>query len=110
MRRATVNIGGEPAGVLSEISRRHYHFRYHALYLQNPDAQPVSLTMPTTRPEYEADELFPFFANMVAEGRNRELQARLMRIDLQDLFGLLLATAQYDTIGNVTITPLPNAS
>ena len=53
--------------------------------------------------EYHSDSLFPFFENMLSEGSNRELQMRLFKLDEKDSFGLLLATARYDTIGAVTI-------
>jgi len=42
---------------------------------------------------------------MISEGFNRKLQCQLLRIDEKDYFGLLLATAQYDTIGAITIKP-----
>jgi len=50
--------------------------------------------------------LFPFFSNMLSEGVNRKLQSTQLRIDEQDSFGLLLATAQSDTIGAITIKPV----
>jgi serine/threonine-protein kinase HipA len=40
---------------------------------------------------------------MLSEGVNKRLQSTLLRIDEEDSFGLLLATAQSDTIGAVTI-------
>ena len=50
--------------------------------------------------------LFPFFFNMLSEGDNRKLQSRMLHIDEDDDFGILLATAQYDTIGAVTVKPV----
>jgi serine/threonine-protein kinase HipA len=43
---------------------------------------------------------------MLSEGANRELQSTLLHIDENDDFGILLATAQNDTIGAVTIKPI----
>ena len=43
---------------------------------------------------------------MLSEGVNRQLQCRLLKIDEQDHFGLLSATAQYDTIGAITVKPI----
>jgi HipA-like protein len=37
---------------------------------------------------------------------NRRLQSTLLKIDEEDNFGLLMATAQYDTIGAVTVKPI----
>lgn len=43
---------------------------------------------------------------MLSEGHNRLVQARLLKIDEKDDFGILLATAHTDTAGAVTIKPL----
>ena len=43
---------------------------------------------------------------MLSEGVNRELQSTQLKIDEEDDFGLLLATAQYDTIGAITVKPI----
>lgn len=43
---------------------------------------------------------------MLSEGENRQIQSRLPHIDPEDDFGILLATAQFDTIGTVTVNPL----
>ena len=59
--------------------------------------------MPKNRQEYENDCLFPFFFNMLSEGFNRKLQSKLLKIDEKDSFGLLMATARYDTIGAITL-------
>jgi len=50
--------------------------------------------------------LFAFFFNMLSEGENRQVQSQILRIDADDDFGILLATAQTDTIGAVTIKPI----
>ena len=43
---------------------------------------------------------------MLSEGENREMQAGILRIDKDDDFGILLATAGFDTIGAVTVKPV----
>ena len=55
---------------------------------------------------YRSTVLFPFFFNMLSEGENRKLQSQLLHIDAEDDFGILLATARYDTIGAVTTNPV----
>ena len=40
---------------------------------------------------------------MLSEGANKTIQCASLKIDENDDFGLLLATARYDTIGNITI-------
>ena len=42
---------------------------------------------------------------MLSEGVNKKLQCTQLKIDEEDNFGLLAATAQYDTIGAVTVHP-----
>lgn len=44
---------------------------------------------------------------MFSEGANRKLQTTLLRIDDDDNLGLLMATAQTDTIRTITVKPIP---
>lgn len=106
MRSAEVFYNGELAGVLTEESRSKYRFRYDDTWFVNDAKPPISLTMPKNKQEYESNFLFPFFFNMLSEGFNRQLQSKLLRIDENDFFGLLMASAQYDTIGAITIKPI----
>lgn len=106
MRSAEVYYKDELAGILTEKSRNEYQFRYDDSWFINDAKPPVSLTMPKNRQEYESEFLFPFFFNMLSEGFNRQLQSRMLRIDENDFFGLLVASAQYDTIGAITIKPV----
>lgn len=94
------------AGVLTENARNSYEFDYDKEYLKSKDAVPVSLTLPLSDKPYHSEVLFPFFFNMLSEGDNRKLQSRMLHIDEDDDFGILLATAQYDTIGAVTVKPV----
>jgi len=94
------------AGVLSEQNSKSYSFRYTDSYYADPAKPAISLTLPKTLQEYQADHLFPFFFNMLSEGVNRKLQSRLLKIDEEDDFGLLSATARYDTIGAITVKPI----
>jgi HipA-like protein len=105
MRAAQVLRNGELAGILEE--RDHgFEFRYNDTWFRDPEKPPVSLTLPKTQQVYTSDHLFPFFFNMLTEGVNRQLQARQLQIDEQDYFGLLLAIAQTDTIGAITLKPI----
>lgn len=40
---------------------------------------------------------------MLSEGTNREVQAKQLKIDEHDFFGLLSAIAGYDTPGAITV-------
>lgn len=102
-RSAIVYRNGERVGILEELSVGGYRFTYDEAWVLNPNAPAVSLSLPKQTTPYENKYLFPFFFNMLSEGVNRRLQSAQLKIDEQDHFGLLLATAVYDTIGAVTI-------
>jgi HipA-like protein len=106
MRSAEVYYNRELAGVLTEESHKQFRFRYNDDWFRNNSKPAISLTLPKTRQEYTSEYLFPFFFNMISEGFNRKLQSKYLRIDENDYFGFLLATARYDTVGAVTIKPV----
>lgn len=108
MRRGNVFIHGIYAGKLIEHNSDLYVFDYDEQYRNMAGASPVCLAMPLSQSSYQSQILFPYFSNLLSEGENRQLQARLHHIDVKDDFGLLLATAAYDTIGCVTIQPESN--
>jgi len=106
MRAMEVYRDGIFAGLLIEENRHQFIFRYDDNYFNDTGKPSISLTLPKTRKEYRSDLLFPFFFNMLSEGVNRKLQSAQLRIDEEDGFGLLMATAQNDTVGAVTVKPL----
>lgn len=106
MRAVEVYRDGNLAGTLIEESRERFVFTYDDAYFQNTDHPAISLTLPKSQKEYVSRFLFPFFYNMLSEGVNRKLQSKQLKIDENDDFGILMATAQYDTIGAITIKPI----
>ena len=106
MRAMEIYHNGTLAGTLTEVNRQHYVFSYDHKYFNDARKPPISLTLPKTQKVYKSSFLFPFFFNMLSEGVNRILQSTQLRIDEEDNFGLLAATAQYDTIGAVTVKPI----
>ena len=102
MRSAQIFYNGRRAGSLSK-SEGIYRFMYDKAYLGAAGSRPVSLTLPLREAPYESDVLFPAFVNLLSEGSNKAMQARLLKIDDNDYFGLLLATAGGDRIGPLTI-------
>jgi HipA-like protein len=106
MRKLAVYRNKDYAGMLTEESREQFVFRYDPAYYADTTKPAISLTLPKSLQEYRSPVLFPFFFNMLSEGVNRQLQTRLLKIDEQDHFGLLSATAQYDTIGAITVKPI----
>lgn len=109
MRSIEVYRNGIFAGHLIEQNRTHYIFRYDERYYLDDSFPAISLTLPKTQLEYESEFLFPFFFNMLSEGVNRDLQSILLRIDEEDHFGLLAATAQVDSIGAITVKTIPES-
>jgi len=106
MRKAAVYLRGEFAGELTEISQNEYIFNYDNDYFENVNKPAISLTLPKSKKEYRSEYLFPFFFNMLSEGSNRIVQSRMLGIDENDHFGILLATAQHDVAGAVSVKPM----
>ncbi|MBV8254829.1 MAG: HipA N-terminal domain-containing protein [Chitinophaga sp.] len=102
MRRARVYYNNHFAGILAEAKGKYY-FTYDAAYLSSPDSLPISLTLPLREAPFESSILFPAFVNLLSEGANKALQTRLLKIDENDYFGLLLATGEGDHIGPIKI-------
>lgn len=103
MRKGEVFLNGILAGTISEEPGKGYTFIYDKAYFENSSLPAISLTMPKKRQVYQSSHLFPFFANMLSEGTNRAVQARFHRVDIQDDFGILLATANVDAPGAITV-------
>jgi HipA-like protein len=106
MRKAQVYRNGILAGTLIEKNRNSYIFRYDQAYFIDKEQPAISLTISKRKQQYHSRYLFPFFFNMLSEGMNRKLQSIQLKIDKKDSFGLLLATARFDTIGAITIKPV----
>jgi HipA-like protein len=101
-RTASVYYNGRLAGELSKDGKI-YRFRYDPEYLAAPGSRPVSLTLPRRKDPYESEVLFPAFVNLLSEGANKRMQCRMLKIDENDYFSLLMATAREDSIGPITI-------
>ena len=102
MRQCKVFVHDVEAGLLQQTDHRQYIYTYTKGYA----GAPVCIAMPVRTEPYRSAHLFPYFFNMRSEGANRQTQSQLLHIDENDDFGILLATAQEDTIGAVTIKPI----
>lgn len=103
MRQAEVYSNGILAGTLTETDEGTYRFRYDDAFLADSRQRAIALSFPKGQREFASETLFPFFYNMLAEGANKAYQCRTLKIDENDAFGLLLATAHTDTIGAITV-------
>lgn len=106
MRAVDVYFNGRLAGRLTESTPHEYVYRYDTAYFADDRCPAVSLTLPKTRQEFRSEYLFPFFSNMLSEGHNRIVQARIHHLDPEDDFGILMATAHTDTPGAITVQPV----
>ena len=102
MRRANVYCQGVLAGILSK-DQASYRFQYEPEYLTNLKGPPISLSFPKREAHFESPVLFPFFFGLLAEGDDKVLQCRVLKIDEEDHFTRLLKTCQAETIGGVTV-------
>ena len=103
MRQAEVFYKKAAAGLLTQLDDGSFTFRYHDQWFESTDRPSISLTLPKNQQEYESEQLFPFFYNMLPEGSNKQNICFELRIDPKDHFGLLLTTARYDTIGAIQV-------
>lgn len=103
MPKAGIYYNGVLAGWLEKKGAADYRFTYAEAYLADPTLPSVSLTLPRTKPEQQSPTLFSFFEGLLAEGVNKDIQCRLLKIDEDDDFTRLLRTAGEDTIGAITV-------
>jgi serine/threonine-protein kinase HipA len=103
MRKANVYCRGILAGVLSKDQANRYLFQYEPEYLTNWRCPSISLSFPKQEACFESPVLFPFFFGLLAEGDDKLLQCRVLKIDEEDHFTRLLKTCQAETIGGATV-------
>ncbi len=104
MRSANVYYNGILAGRLTQDSAG-YSFSYDRSYLTRREAQAISVSLPISAERYQGKEFFPFFRGLIPEGWLFDLNARALKIDPKDEFGMLLHTGR-DCIGAVTVVNL----
>lgn len=103
MRKLGVYFNTIPAGTLCEESPSSYSFAYLPQYLADNNYPSIAFEFPKSARKYRSDRLFPFFANLLPEGKNKAVICRHFRIDENDDFGLLAATSDSDCIGAVSV-------
>jgi len=94
------------AGYLEKTQEGEYLFQYEQTYLNNKETSAISLTLPKSKKIYRSKVLFSFFYGLLSEGVNKATQCRLLKIDEEDYFSLLVKTANNDTIGAITVREL----
>ena len=104
MRTGVVYYRDRKAGFLTE-TEEGYEFVYEAGYLSDATQPAISLTLPKRAEPYRSEGLFSFFYGLLAEGVQKDIQCRYLKIDEDDDFGRLLQTSRYDCIGAVHVEP-----
>ena len=103
MQRGKVFRNNIFTGLLTKFDENSYGFVYVEEYLNKENAKPISLTFPLQKKEFTSKYLFPFFYNLLAEGKLKDIQSKELRIDRNDDFSRLLLTTKENTIGSITI-------
>lgn len=104
MQKAKVYMKNEWAGTLIE-DENGYHFQYEQSYLNNSNAEAVSLTLPLTDKPYQSNILFPFFDGLIPEGWLLDIAQNNWKLNPRDRMSILLKTC-HDCIGAVSIEPI----
>lgn len=103
--KGLVYNNGDLAGEIEKHKAGHYSFRYADAYFNDRSKPPISLSLPKSKQEFQSEQLFSFFYGLLSEGVNKDIQCRLLKIDENDHFTRLLATAGEDPIGAITVKP-----
>ena len=104
MRKAEIKIHENTAGWLTQ-DENGYHYIYDTNYLQLPDAEPVSLTLPLRETPYDSKMLFAFFDGLIPEGWLLDIAEKNWKLNPRDRMELLLLCCK-DCIGAVSIYPV----
>ncbi|MGE5395813.1 MAG: HipA N-terminal domain-containing protein [Candidatus Saccharibacteria bacterium] len=104
MRQAEIFLYDLKAGLLTQ-DEEGYHFIYDPVYLQLPEAEPVSMTITLSEKPYSSKVLFPFFDGLIPEGWLLELAENNWKLNPRDRMGLLLACCK-ECIGAVSVHPI----
>ncbi|MFT3948734.1 MAG: HipA N-terminal domain-containing protein [Agriterribacter sp.] len=76
MAQGAVYYNGMLAGYLKKPAPGDYRFIYTDAYMNDPLLPSISLTLPKKKREHQSPVLFSFFAGLLSEGINKEIQCR----------------------------------
>lgn len=108
MRQAAIYYKETFAGILKEEDNG-YSFEYEKEYLSDPNAVPVSLTLPLSGTKYNSTVLFPFFDGLIPEGWLLEIAIKNTDISILDRMSLLLLCCK-DCIGAVSVRQINDSN
>lgn len=105
MRSLVVYVKNREAGILAKFRDGSYEFRYTDRYRRDASAASVAFSLPKSRAVHRSKVLFPFFYGLLAEGVQKRMQCRSLRIDENDHFTRLAETCRTGVIGAVWVKP-----
>lgn len=100
-RKCLVYFQNIECGLLSELDDE-FKFEYSKEWINNPEAMPVSLTLPLREEPFSSNILFPFFDGLIPEGYLLEIAINHYKLKENDRMGLLLKVCS-DCIGAVSV-------
>lgn len=105
MKSAVVYVKGIEAGILAKFRNGTYEFRYTSRYRRDTRTKSVAYTLSKKAAMYRSPHLFAYFYGLLAEGSQKALQCREMKIDERDHFTRLVETCGEGVIGAVCVKP-----
>ena len=105
MRSVVVYLRDAEAGILSKFRDGSYEFRYTRRYRTDASKPSLAFQLPKSRAVFRSRILFPFVYGLLAEGVQKRLQCRSLRIDEEDHFTRLAETCRSGVIGAVWVKP-----
>src|SRR5690606_23557307 len=76
-------------GHLTQDNNGRLSFAYATHWLNNPDAVPLSCSLPLRQARYNARECRSFFAGILPEESSREIIARILGISARNDYAML---------------------
>lgn len=105
MKSVVVSVRNRDAGILAKFRDGSYEFRYTRQYRRDATTPSVAFSLPKSRGVHRSRVLFPFFYGLMAEGAQKRLQCRQLKIDEADHFTRLAETCRQGVIGAVWVQP-----
>ncbi len=99
-----VYLNQQHVGQLALDGQRRFVFQYHATWLADEQAVPLSLSLPLRAAPYSDDSARPFFANLLPEAELRSAIARKLGLSDKNDYALLEAIGG-ECAGAVSLYP-----
>ena len=88
--------------LIGRISPNESIFEYDASYLESPDAQPLSLSLPLRREPFKEAQFKPYFEGLIAEGAARQTLAAELQTSESDYLSILELCGR-ECIGDIVV-------